>query len=220
MPTASERVYESVRQAILAGDYPASTHLTAAGIGERLGVSRTPVREGLRRLHAEGLVNFVSNHGAYVVGYSTSDLADLYDLRASLEPRAAQLAAQRIDHGQIDELAQLCDRMEAAAAGDEDTRLHDIARDNDRFHRIIARAAGSRRLTANLEPLFEAPIALKTFSRYSRRALQRSMNHHRELVSAFSERDSDWAHAAMACHVYSARSTFRVYFANGTRAPE
>jgi len=206
--TATERVYLAMKNAIITGRYPPETHLTANGVAQHLSVSRTPVREGLRRLHSEGLVNLVVNHGAFVSSWSMSEMAEIYALRVLLEGRAAELAAQRLTDQQIDELKSWADGMETSAASSDPDRLSAIADANDKFHMLITEAASSHRLATSLAMLLEVPLALRTFGRYSEEQLQRSMQHHRELIAAFIERDAVWARAAMECHVNSARAIY------------
>ena len=206
--TTTDRVYEALKAAILAGEYPPRTHLTAEGIARRLKVSRTPVREGLRRLHAEGLVDLVANQGAFVVSLSMAEMSEIYTLRAMLEGRAAELAAHRLTDAQLDELARLADRMESFAAGNDPDQLSAVGAANDRFHMLIAEAAGSPRLTLILSTLLEVPVALRTFSRYTPEEFRRSMQHHRDLIAAFAARDAEWARVTMECHINSARSIY------------
>src|SRR6476661_1563391 len=80
-----------------------------------IGVSRTPVREALRRLHAEGLVDFVANRGAYVLTWDKSDVEEVFGLRMVLESFGAELAATRRSEEQLAQLRRLADRMTAAA---------------------------------------------------------------------------------------------------------
>jgi DNA-binding transcriptional MocR family regulator len=80
--TAVERAYEAIRGGIFSGDHPAGSRLREEELAERIGVSRTPVREALRRLDAEGLVEFMPNRGAHVASWSEDDLREIFGLRA------------------------------------------------------------------------------------------------------------------------------------------
>lgn len=205
---AGNRVYEILRKAILEGEYLPATRLTAESVAQQHGVSRTPVRDVLWRLHAEGLVDIIPNQGAFVAAPSASDMIESYGLRAILEAQAAELAAKRMTLVQLDELRRLTGRMEEAAATGGADRLIHLASDNDQFHKSIARAAGNHRLALSIAALAEVPSALKTFTRYSPDQLQRSMSHHRELVSALGERDPAWARAVMEAHIFAARASY------------
>lgn len=209
MTTAANRVYDAIRRAILAGQFPTGHHLTEAALAAWLGVSRTPIREVLRRLHAEGLVDFVANQGAFVVGWSGKEVEDIFALRAVLECFAVETAARKLSRAQLDELRRLQATMDEAAASAADGKLDRIAEANDRFHKLIISAADNARLAAMLSGLIDIAVAWGTFSRYDVDELRRSMNHHRELIAAFEARDGAWASAVMRAHIVSARAAFR-----------
>jgi DNA-binding GntR family transcriptional regulator len=205
---ATNRVYEVLRRAILEGEYLPATRLTAESVAQRHGVSRTPVRDVLWRLHAEGLVDIVANQGAFVANPSVAEMIEIYGLRATLEARAAELAAPMMTVGHVEELRRLAAGMEAAVASRAADRLVKLATDNDKFHKLIARVAGNRRLGACIASLTEVPSALKTFTGYAPAQLARSMHHHQDLISAFSERDPAWARAVMEAHILAARASY------------
>jgi DNA-binding GntR family transcriptional regulator len=159
-------------------------------------------------LCARDLVDVIANQGAFVATWPSSEMVEVYGLRAVLEGRAAELAATRLTHAQLDDLRTLAVRMEQAVASDDDDRLAMVAQMNDQFHRLIANAAGSQRLAAGIAALVDIPLALNTYARYSHEQLLRSMHHHRELISALDERDPPWARAAMECHILAGRAVY------------
>jgi DNA-binding GntR family transcriptional regulator len=204
MSRAAGKAYETIRGNILAGTFPPGTHLKEnllASIGK---VSRTPVREALRRLSAEGLVNFLPNRGAYVRTWVQRDIKEIFHLRMLLEGYGAEIAARRINTRQLDTLRRLQDRMDAAAKGSEPGHLNDIAAANDRFHKLIIQASGNGRLAALLSSIIEMPLVLGTFTRYTAQDLARSMSHHREMIAAFQAHDGIWARSVMQCHTLAA----------------
>ena len=117
MAAAVEKAYSVIRDGIMGGTYSGGSHLKAEDLAVAIGVSRTPVREALRRLHSEGLVDFVANRGAYVLNWDKSDVDEVFGLRMVLESFAAELAADRRLPEQLAELRDLADRMSAAARG-------------------------------------------------------------------------------------------------------
>jgi DNA-binding GntR family transcriptional regulator len=209
MAAAVEIAYDAIRSGIISGDYPGGAHLKAADVAAALGVSRTPVREALRRLHAEGLVDFVANRGAYVAAWNHTDVDEVFDLRALLESHAAFLAARNASAEQIAELRALALHMERAAREKPPRYLEIIADANVRFHKLIRVASGNKRLASFISIVVERPLMLRTFNRYRDEELLRSAAHHLEMVSAFDARDGSWAAAVMRSHVLAAQHVYR-----------
>lgn len=218
MPRAVERAYSKIRAAIMDGSFAPGTHLEEEGLADVSGVSRTPVREALRRLAAEGFVEFVPHQGAFVPTWTEADHHEIFDLRAVLESFGARLAAGRITPGELDELSVLADQMEAAVESDRPDRLDDVASLNNRFHSAVLTASGNRRLRLLAQSTVAVPLVLRTFQQYSPQRLRRSLSHHREIVEALAAHDGAWAEAVMRTHILSAR--WELLPADGSRAPE
>jgi DNA-binding GntR family transcriptional regulator len=198
---------------ILEGRFAPGERLKEEELTELCGVSRTPVREGLRRLAIEGLVVVTPHQGAQVAAVGEGELEEVYALRAMIEGHAAGRAALLITLDDIARLKALAAEMEAAvhvalaapagsaAAADLNARFTPA---NSEFHRIILDAAMSPRLAAMAALVVEIPLILRTLARYSDQELLRSLQHHRELISAFEARDEDWARSVMRSHVHAA----------------
>lgn len=101
------RVFHKLREDILTGKYAEREELKEAAISKELGVSRTPVREALRQLELEGLVNIIPNKGAYVNGITSKDIYDIYVIRSYLEGLCAKWACDHITQEQVDELEEI-----------------------------------------------------------------------------------------------------------------
>lgn len=201
---ASERAYQAVLQMILDGEAPVGSWLREQTLAEQIGVSRTPVRQALNRLAAEGAIELVPNRGAQVVSFSDEDVEALFDLRARFEPLAVRLAVPQLTEERIAELADLATRMEALL----DRRpldTHQMSRLNNAFHGIFLAEAGNRHLTAAMQAVVRPALVTLTFQKYSERALRLSMHHHAELVEAARARDPEWAEAVMRAHILAAR---------------
>src|SRR4051812_41671740 len=134
---AQPRVRDLLEEAILEGELKPGERLRAEALAQRFGTSRTPIREALLQLEAQGLVEVEPNRGAVVKSFDAADLRDLYEVRALLEPAAAARAATRITATQITELEHLCD---------DHAPVEEQIASNEAFHRIITDAAGSPRL--------------------------------------------------------------------------
>lgn len=204
--SAAEQAYDVVRDGILDGTFELGARLPEEDLAARAGVSRTPVREALRRLAAEGFVTFIPNRGAQVASWTDADLEEIFQLRALLEGHAAELAAGRITPTQLAAMRSLADEMEHAAERATPRALDSIAELNTEFHRTILEGADSPRVQALLGSVIVMPLVHRTFHRYTTAALARSMHHHRELLAAFDAADGAWAATVMRTHVLAARA--------------
>jgi len=216
MPNAVERAYESVLSDILSGGHPAGSRLREEELAASIGMSRTPVREALRRLHAEGIVKVLPNRGAVVADLDDSDLDDIFELRALLEGYGARRAATSATDEQVSALSALCDEMEGNTARSRSRRFDEIARLNLEFHRTLHGAGGNARLAPLLSSVMLMPLVRHTFNRYTPEELARSFAHHRELISAISARDAVWAEAVMQAHMSAARSSLRRQYSSAS----
>jgi DNA-binding GntR family transcriptional regulator len=200
---AAERAYARVLSMITSGELSAGSWLREKTLAEMTGVSRTPVRQALNRLGAEGLVELSRNRGAQVVSFSSADIAALYDVRARFEPEAVRLAVPRMSSDDLRRLAQLSDQMEKVVReGSDPERLTAL---NTDFHGLFMERCGNRHLVTALQAVLRPAIVTRTFRQYDERALHRSMLHHAELVEAAEAGDGEWAEAVMRAHILAAR---------------
>jgi DNA-binding GntR family transcriptional regulator len=206
---AAEKAYLTVRERILRGSYPPAMRLTEQEVASASGVSRTPVREALRRLQAEGYVTAVANQGAVVAYMNREEVNDLFELRALLEPYGAARAAERVSAEALAELRELAQRQQAESERRSEGYIERIGELNSRFHRMVHEASGNTRLARLIPALLEAPLVLKTFTRYEPHQLRRSAAHHLEIVSALESRDPQWAFAIMRTHILAAHDSER-----------
>lgn len=205
MGLASDRAYEALLADLIAGTYPVGHRIREAEVAARVGISRTPVREALRRLHAEGLVDIPPNRGAIVVQSEMYELEELFELRALLEGYGAERAAARRTGEDLAAMLELCDSMDAVVAhGDGVAELTSL---NVAFHRRVQVAAGTERLLGMLPGLTVSPLVRETFRHYTPAELSRSMAQHRELVEAMTVGDGVWAKAVMSAHLYAGRAS-------------
>ncbi|MGE0845436.1 MAG: GntR family transcriptional regulator [Flavobacteriaceae bacterium] len=208
MAKAVEESYQTIRKAILRGDYPSGMHLKEADLAATLGVSRTPVREALRRLDAEGLVAVTPNSGTRVATWNQSTVREIFELRAIVESYCAGLAANKINDEQVAELHAIVDAMEGLLDCDTKDGVDQLAALNNQFHAIVLEAADNRHLSAFLPGLIDITVVLKTYTRYSRDELLRSCRQHRDLIEALENRDERWSSAVMSLHLLTARSKY------------
>lgn len=207
MASSADRAYEEIRKRVLSGQYPAGSRLKEEELAAQIGVSRTPVREALRRLHARQIVTFGSNHGAYVAQWSCAEVDELFTLRSMVESYAMELAAARITDTEIEALEAVQAELDKAVLAKRKS-VDRIATLNNKFHKLLYEAARSDRTALMLSQLIEIPIVLGTYRTYSDNDLRRSLRHHEELIEALKARDGHWAASVMRSHVLAAR---RVY---------
>lgn len=203
MSRASNHAYEAIRAMILSGELPAGSQLVEEALAERCGVSRTPVREALRRLESDLLVTRTGTQRSFVADWSIDDVKDAFTLRAMLEGEAAFRAAERMTDAALERIRHANQRIAGAVhcPSPDVTEFLDANRD---FHAEMLEMAGSRRLTALLGTLVEQPVVWRTAHHYSREALARSHDEHEELIAAFARRDGAWAQATMRGHILRA----------------
>jgi DNA-binding GntR family transcriptional regulator len=202
-------VYNQLRDEIVTGKVNAGESLREESLARRLGASRTPVREALQRLQAEGFIEIVPRRGARVLGWKVEEIEDIFSLRGVLEPHAARQATLRLSEDELVLAHKLADEMDLFASEQPEGFEDKIAGLNNQFHAIVVGGSGNTRLSEQLQSIIELARVRATFQRYSPTELSRSMSQHRELLAAFEARDPDWAEAVMKCHIYAARSIYR-----------
>lgn len=191
-------IHERILAAIDGGDYPPGARLLESDLAARFGVSRTPVREALRRLESQGVVTHEPRKGAVVARLDYDQLGELYAVREVMEGLAARLAAR---HASAPEIALLYEMIKA------DERLSAPkaqAQANKRFHRQLHLSSHNRYLIETLGPVRRSLSLLgdTTFSAEGR--IESSNAEHRRIVDAIAARDGDVAEAAARAHIVSA----------------
>lgn len=221
MTRASDRAYARIRAHLVSGAVKPNEQLTEARLAQVAGVSRTPVREAVRRLENELLLVRNDTKRLFVADWSRDDIEEMFTLRQMLECHAAERAARRLSCAQIAELEAVnCALKDAIAPPSPDVARFLEA--NRSFHEAIIDAAHSPRLGQLLARLVEAPVVLRTARTYSLDDLRQSARDHDELIAAFAARDPDWARAVMGSHLRRAFHTFAkaVGPAAGVGAPD
>jgi DNA-binding GntR family transcriptional regulator len=206
--TNAGMAYTALRDAIVAGDLKPGERLRTAALAELLDLSRTPIREALVQLEAEGLVRLEPRRGAVVRAFADDDLLDLYEVRAVLEAAAANRAAERIEAAQLQRLrvlVQLGERRKTRTRKDAEAQVAW----NTEFHRIVCEAAQSPRLLEALRAVAGIPIAFRISTWLDPVQRARSLACHREIADALAARSPERAEAAMRMHVLGARDYLR-----------
>ena len=208
MPRASDIAYRTVRQWILDGELTPGQRLIEEDVAQRVGVSRTSLRDCLRRLAADGLVRTEASRGTFVLALDTGEVDEVFQLRAMLEGHAAGLAAQRAGDDTLDALDALADEIDSLlGSGLEGDQLFNRFQGyNNRFHQVLLGASGSARLTTIARPLLDLPlVTLKQHAWPGEVSVRRSNQQHREVIEALRARDATLARLRAQSHILSAR---------------
>src|SRR3546814_10726802 len=210
MKLGSQQTYEVLKKRIIAGHYTAGTQLKDNLIAEDIGVSRTPVRAALKKLIEDGLAVAEEGRGVFIASWTRWDIEDMFRLRIRLEPFAARLASERADADAIQKLKQCNDQMAKAieATRKDNSAITEVQTANSAFHHLLLDAAGSQRLKSILETMIDMPIITRSFFLYDVEDLQRSLQHHKDLVMALELRNGDLAEQIMSVHLLISNQRF------------
>lgn len=202
-----ELVCENIRQAIVDGTFNPGERLMEIQLAEEMGVSRTPVREAIRKLELEGFVVMIPRRGTYVADISIRDITEIYEIRTCLDELAAGLAAERITD---EELAVLNNYLEETDKYATDEDWDKIVKADTAFHDLIYTASRNGRLRSVINNLREqlTVIRSRTF-KYPGRLLE-SLAEHRRLVEAIADRDVEKAKQAARTHIENAEHTLMI----------
>lgn len=194
----AEFVRVQVRKAIEDGKFEPGSRVRENDIADWLKVSRTPVREALRHLEAEGLLVFIPWRGVIVAELDRSQVAELYKVRAALEGLAASLAARHISDTELTLMSDLLEQSETAASQPE------LARLNKQFHETIYLASHNRYLIQNLNALRGTLALLKGTTYAVDGRTEHAQQEHRAIFEAIAKRDPIAAEAAARQHLIGA----------------
>lgn len=209
-----EQVLTSLRESILGGSIARGAVVSAAELAVALGVSRTPVRDAVLQLQAEGLVRILPKRGILVVEPTVAELEDLFRFREPLEGMAAALAAQRIDRQGRERLAAAFDHHQKAISG-QDLEGH-LTEDED-FHEIIAQASRSRRIEQALRDVRnQLRVYTRALSTKPGAMDERIVEVHRAITEAIRVGDARGAESAARAHV---RGVLDLYLEHAAELP-
>ncbi|MFY0660471.1 MAG: GntR family transcriptional regulator [Shimia sp.] len=187
--------YRALLSDIQNGHISPGDRLRETDIASQLGVSRTPVREAIRQLEADGLVTHLPRVGATVRKLDYSEVMELYEMRSVLECTAARMAARAASDVEIAELAVICDDLAKVGKGTEASRL------NRQFHRALLEAAKNRFLIKSMLALQKAMLILGRTTLADEERYESAIAEHAAILNALSARDGDAAEMAMRAHI-------------------
>ena len=195
------RVFTKIRDDILNGVYKEHEELKEARIGKELGVSRTPVREALRQLELEGLVQIIPNRGAFVTGISAKDVRDIYMIRSRLEGLCARWACEHITREQLEAMEENVYLAEFHAGKGH---MEQMAELDNQFHHTLYRACDSKMLEHLLNDYHEYLLRVRKKALSSIDRGTASNKEHRSIMEAIRAGNADLAERLASEHMKSA----------------
>lgn len=203
----SDDVYSRLRDLLAEGVYLGGDVLPENELASRLGVSRTPVREALKRLQTEGHVAREAHRRAKVVETDFKQVVHIFAARAALEPQAVRLAIGKVDTEFLDKLRCLTIEMDNAITRETPDRRR-YRELNARFHQAIWHQSGDRYFEELVYSIARKPLVSPTFNNWTVQELKRSNRQHEDLVCALEAGDAVWACSIMNVHLLSARAAY------------
>ncbi len=203
------KVFKYIKNQLINGHYKPGESLVESKLAEELGVSRTPIREAIRLLEVEGLVEITPNKGAVVLGISAKDVEDIYAIRCLVEGLAARMAAERMSAIDKKELQKIMDLMDFYSQKGDIDELADL---DNRFHQIIYEASGSRILNLMLGNLHLYAQMARIESLKVPNRVEHTLAEHHAILDAFLEKDPDKAEEALTNHVRNAYLNIKNHF--------
>lgn len=201
-------VFRNIRTAILKGDFQPGERLMENQLAERLGVSRTPVREAIRKLELEGLVVMVPRKGAEVASITEKDIRDVLEVRATLEGLAAKLACESMTKEDIKKL-EFANRQFVKAVQDQD--MEEVVKRDIAFHDVIFEAAGNEKLAQLINQLREQIYRYRMEYIYHIADHNQLVSEHIQIVEALKNKKSELATELAIAHVQTQKKSVIEY---------
>ncbi len=197
-------VFQTLRQAILEGKLQPGERLMEIHLAKQLGVSRTPVREAIRKLELDGLVNMIPRRGAVVAEIAGKDLTDVLEVRAALEELAMRKACENMTAEDHKKLREAADNFRRCVQGND---LSASAQADVNFHEVISNATGNQRLIALLSNLREQMYRYRLENLKDKETYPELMRQHEQICKALEAHDADRAISVLEEHIEGQRNS-------------
>ena len=204
----ADQIFEQLEQNILAGQYERGEMLSEAGLARELGVSRTPVREAIRRLEQEDFLE-ESSRGIAVVGITYEDMMDMYEIRSQIEGLAARRAAERIDEETLRKMKDTLELQRFYCEKGGENSAEQIRNLDSEFHRLLYYAADSRSYYNTLCSLHKRMTKFRKASVSKKSRAMQALEEHEAIREALAAHDPNAAEAAALRHVLSAQNRMK-----------
>ena len=215
----ADQIFEQLQNDILTGKYERGEILSETKLSEELGVSRTPIREALRRLQQERIV-LDTSRGSSVLGISPEDMLDMYDIRVQLEGQAAARAAKNITEEELKEMKEILDlqKFYIDKDGDMASKTDHIRDQDSRFHDLLFRATHSMVFYDTLSNIHQKITKFRRVSVNRKSRAQESYNEHIAIYEALKLHEPELARANTVKHVINARDNIMKRISGGDEA--
>ncbi len=192
-------IFETLRKSIISGDIKPGERLMEVSLAEQMGVSRTPVREAIRRLEAEGLVTMIPRKGTHVSELSVKDIMDVLEVRAALDKLATGLAAKRIQQAQVKALESIHRQYISCVEKDN---LEGAIRKDVEFHDSIYAACGNTRLVSVASALREHSYRFRVIYLKDAQIAENVEEEHTQMLNALRDGNVDLAETLAETHIH------------------
>ena len=203
-------VFKTLRQGILTGELKPGERLMEIHLANRLGVSRTPIREAIRKLELEGLVTMIPRRGAEVAQITVKGLKDVLEVRKALDALAVELACERIKEEEIQALKSACDNFEQIIKTKDATK---IAKADVQLHDIIVKASGNERLSQMVNNLAEQMYRYRFEHIKDSSQHERLIGEHRKIYDSIVTKDKKRASEAVKEHIDNQEKAIMLHLA-------
>ena len=193
-----EVVYEELKMQILTGAIVPGTRMMEVELAKEIGVSRTPIREAIRKLEKEGLVTIEPRRGAYASQISTQDMVEILEVRQNMEGLAAFFAASRMQPEQLEELKEISELYNKAV---NDGNMEEMIKHDTKFHRIIVESCNNKVLVQMIEQLQELVLRFRYIYYDNFRRAENMPEEHFEILHAIETGDAEAARNAADVHI-------------------
>lgn len=193
-----ELVYLELKHKILTGEIVSQTRLMEIDLSDKMNVSRTPIREAIRRLADDGLVTLEPRRGAYVANISIKDMLDVFEVREDIEGFVAKLAAERITDDEKEELTGIALEYEKATKREDKEAVIEL---DEKFHNYIVGCSGNDTLKEIVEYVQELSLRFRYLYYENTDLYEATAEQHKKILKAIKEGDSTSAHVEACNHV-------------------
>lgn len=206
-----DKVYMELEKEIISGAIAPGATLSECKLSKKYGVSRTPVRDALKSLEKQGLVEIIPNKCAVVIGVSTKDVEDIYDIRICVEGLASRLACEFITDDEIDKLTEAVELQEFFLTKQNSSQMKDL---DSRFHSLIYEFCRNNILKNTLNGYHHTITKFRQVSLNDRTRTKDAVEEHKHILEAIKNRDADLAEKLTILHVKNAKANMQKAFQN------